>query len=666
MNASMPSEPAPYLFDEFIESGFEESISPFLTPSSRKWGRHLSLKASLLAAGLLLISFVLSFFPNWSPLSYLLLVLVYFLAGIPSLIDSIRDLSNLEINIDVLMTLAAFLSILIGSGMEGALLLVLFSVSGSIEESVTLKAKSAISSLRKLAPQMAWIVKPGGILHPCSVKDIQIGNSILIKAGEIVPLDGIVTAGCSNVNLVHLTGENLPAMKKVNDAVPAGARNLDGTLTLSVTHTSAESTLSKLVQLITQAQEARPKLQRWIDKITKRYAACIILLALGFALALPFLMGIPFLGQEGALYRALAFLIAASPCALVIAIPIGYLSAISACAKRGILLKGGITLDALSKCQTIAFDKTGTLTTGELIVVGIEPLSAQSKSDSAIDLGIALALERNVVHPIANAIEKYAAEKNIAPIDLQDFQSIPGYGLEGSISIEGSSKKVYLGHPDYLLAKLSAESFQNLQQQRESCEAQGQLLAVLQVGEAITLFKFQDQPRAHLKPLIHSLKVKYSMRLLMLTGDHEVSAQKVAKELGIDDVFANLRPEDKLDKITSLSQSGHLAMVGDGINDAPALARATVGISMGKVGSSTAIDASDVVLLHDNLELLDWLFGKAADTQRIIRQNVLLAAAAILFATTPALLGFVPLWLAVVLHEGGTILVGLNSLRLLR
>ena len=358
----------PAIFEEFFELGLQETVSPFLTPDSRQWGANLTLKSAILAAFLLLFAFALSFFPTVIPLSYMLLVAVYFLAGIPSLIESIEDLADFEINIDILMTLAAFSSVLIGSAMEGGLLLVLFALSGSIEDAVTSKAKSSISSLNKLSPTKASVVEADGTILERSIKDINIGTTILVKSGQVVPLDGIVIEGASSVNLVHLTGENMPVLKKLNDEVPAGARNLEGAITLTVIRTSSDSTLSRIIQLVTQAQEARPALQRWFDKLSKGYAMTIILLAFIFALALPFFLGVPFLGIEGSIYRALAFLIAASPCALIIAIPIAYLSAISICARRGILLKGGVTLDALASCSLIAFDKTGTLSYGRPVL----------------------------------------------------------------------------------------------------------------------------------------------------------------------------------------------------------------------------------------------------------------------------------------------------------
>jgi heavy metal translocating P-type ATPase len=635
------------ILSTFFELGQEESKSPFLIPKTRSWGVNLTLKSALAASFLLVLSFILSFYTP--PLAHFLLVLVYFLVGIPALIEAIEDLAVLEVNIDVLMTLAAFSSVLIGSGMEGALLLVLFALSHAMEDAVTAKAKDALQSLHKLSPTTALVMEENGEVIEKSLHDVDVGAKILIKAGEIVPLDGKVIHGTSSVNLVHLTGENFPVTKTIRDDVPAGAKNLEGALQMEVTRTSTDSTLARIIQLVTEAQSQKPTLQRWFDSLSRAYAITIITLSFLFALSFPLLLGIPFLGQEGSLYRALAFLIAASPCALIIAIPIAYLSAISVCAKMGVLLKGGMTLDALASCKNIAFDKTGTLTTGELRLERIE-----TKGDKTQALVFAASLEQNAVHPIAKAIEQYAKEKRVKPIALDHFKVIPGYGLEG----ETQGKKLYIGNPEYI------KDFPK--EKIEEIRKQGKLIALLLVDNEPTLFIFTDTPREGIHETLTALKTKRKMQLIMLTGDHAQNALHIADEFGIDDYYADLKPEDKVRHVSQLSDDHGLAMVGDGINDAPALARATVGIAMGKVGSETAIDASDIVLLQDNLELLDWLVGKAQKTQVIVRQNLIVATFAIIFASIPALAGLVPLWLAVIMHEGGTVLVGLNALRLLR
>lgn len=664
MTTSTSAENTPEYFTEFFELGQQESVSPFLSPDSRSWSINLTLKAAFIAAGLLFLSFICSFFPAIVPLGQLLLVFVYFLVGIPSLIEAVEDLVDGEINIDILMTLAAFSSILIGSGMEGGLLLVLFALSGAMEDAVTTKAKNALSSLHKLSPTKACIIEADGTLIERAIKEISIGTKILVKAGQVVPLDGNVIYGTSSVNLVHLTGENFPITKTIGDDVPAGARNLEGALTIQVMRTSAESTLTRIIELVTQAQESRPLLQRWFDRLSQTYATTIIILAFIFALSLPFFLHIPFFTVEGSVYRALAFLIAASPCALIIAIPIAYLSAISAFARRGVLLKGGVVLDALARCKTIAFDKTGTLTTGELTCIGIESLSSTSMSlDTA--LAIAYEMEKNTVHPIARAIINYAEAKSLKTYPLTHFKSIPGYGIEAVVALPDGPQNTYMGNANYIAQKLSSSDQQTLVKRTGEVEEQGELIAVLTIGTIPFLFRFRDTPRNNISKMLSAIK-RRGINTIMLTGDHQNGAKKIAKELHIDQFYAKLTPEDKLKHVTRLSQKNDLAMIGDGVNDAPALARATVGICMGKVGSTTAIDAADVILLNDNIELLDWIIGKAKDTQKIVKQNLILATTAIIIASLPALGGIIPLWLAVVMHEGGTVLVGLNALRLFK
>jgi len=642
------------LFDEFFDSGLEESVSPFLFPRSRKWGINLSLKVSFAAAILLVCAYLFSFFPERQPISHFFLLFTFFFAGIPALISSVEDIFNFEINIDVLMTLAAFLSILIGSGKEGALLLVLFSFSGAMEDAVRAKAKGALASLKKLSPQKAFVIEADGTMHERSVKDIVVGSIIHVKAGQIVPLDGNVIEGSSFLNLVHLTGENVPVSRTVGDSVPAGGRNLEGALTLEVTHTSSDSTLARIIQLIVQAQEAKPKLQRWLDKMSQRYALTIISLAVLFAISFPFLFSMPFLGNEGSIYRALAFLIAASPCALIIAIPIAYLSAVSACARQGILLKGGVILDALAKCKTLAMDKTGTLTTGELVCLG-----TKTYGEGGSLLSLAYSLERSAVHPIAQAIVNYAETQGVRPLAISDFAQIPGYGLQGIYQ----GKEAYIGLSSWILPKIAPHLRKLVETEMSVIQNRGELVTLMAYGESVALFRFSDALRPGIGKILKELQEKTHLRLIMLSGDHHASVQAVADALGIKEFRAELRPEDKLDYISHIED---LAMVGDGINDAPALARASVGISMGKVGSTTAVDASDIVLLQDNIELLAWLVKKSRQVVRIVKQNVIIAVGAIVFATLPALLGWIPLWLAVVLHEGGTVIVGLNALRLLK
>lgn len=651
----------PYLFEEFFSSDFEESVSPFLTPDSKGFGRSVQLKASIAAAICLACAFGFSF--HLHALSHVFLVLVYFLAGSKSLIDTIEDIKKFDINIDVLMTLAAFLSILIDSALEGGLLLVLFSLSGAMEDVVERKSKSALYRLHEIAPTFAQVILDSGKVVERSIKEISIGTRLMIRPGDVIPLDGLIVKGSSYVNLVHLTGESEPISKKEQDTLQAGSLNLDGSLVIEVIKTSAESTLSRIMKLIHHAQETKPTVQKLLDRFSKPYAITIICLSFAFIVTLPFLFGLPFAGTEGSVYRGLAFLIAASPCAIIIATPTAYLSAISSCARKGVLLKGGISLDALAQCKMIAFDKTGTLTTGNLKCRSFTRLCGSFLSEDEA-LSIAATLERQAHHPIAKAITEFAATKNLLLHEVASFKAVAGYGLEAKVILKNDTTDVFIGNPDYILSKMPID----LERKRlveKAVENTHFPLCVLLVGSDIFMFIFEDELRPGLATHLEKLKEQH-LDLMMVTGDHKQSAFHVAEAAHIDKVYYDLRPEDKLKIITEASSKEHLAMIGDGINDAPALAKALVGISMGQVGSDTAIDASDIVLLQDDLSLLPWVFNKSHATLRIVKQNLTLALGVIVFATTPALLGLIPLWLAVILHEGGTVLVGLNSLRLLK
>lgn len=620
------------------------------------WAKNLALKASFLSAFFLLIAFISSFYSE--PLSKLLLLFVYFISGTPALQNSIENLKKFKLNIGVLMTLAAFLSFFFGSEMEGGLLFVLFAFSNAMEKTASKKAKETLFRLSKLSPKLATVVQEDGTCLQKSVSEIEIESHILIRAGEIVPLDGIVVQGSSFVNLSHLTGESIPVSKSKGDQVKAGSRNLDGTLTLRVSSKNSDSTLSTIIQLIHQAQNAKPRLQRFLDSFGRRYAMIIIVLFFLFSICLPWIFPLPYFGGQGSIYRSLAFLIAASPCALIIATPTAYLSAISACARNGILLKGGgMTLDAFASCQTVAFDKTGTLTTGQLSLERVDSLSEEPACTIDQAIQMAASLERHATHPMAKAILESAKEKKLKPLKVDAFQSIAGSGLKGRIQ----QREILIGNAPFIREKLLSK-----RGLKPSLFEEGDAMTFLLIDQSLFVFCFKDSVRPQAFDAINDLKKTGKLDVMMLTGDHSKSGSAVAHTLGIKRFFANLRPEHKLKKVSELSEKSGLAMVGDGINDAPALARATVGISMGKIGSSMAIDASDIVFLKDDLSSLSWLYDKARKTVRIVRENLILSLMMIVIATIPALLGWAPLWIAVLLHEGGTLLVALNGLRLLK
>jgi heavy metal translocating P-type ATPase len=630
-----------FSYDDFFAKNLEESENPFLTPSSRKTGKDLSLKISICSAVFLLMSYATL---GSQEISSLLLGFVYFLSGTPALVQTIKDVKSSIINIDVLMTLAALLSVCIGAEHEGGLLLVLFAFAEAMEEMVDRKTKSALSHLNSLVPTLAIVVENENTRYQKAVQEISVGTKIFVPVGEIVPLDAKVVEGASFVNISHITGESIPVSKSVGDAVVAGSLLIDSPLTLEVTKPSSQSTLAKIIELITQAQKAKPQIQVFLDQFSGIYAKSIILLSLFFALALP-LFGVAFLGTEGSIYRSLAFLIAASPCALIIATPTAYLSSLSTCARNGVLPKGGTTLDSLSRCEYYLFDKTGTLTTGGLSCTRIEN---HTNYPLETILGIAASLEKNATHPIAHAIVKFAELKNAPQYPSTNVQVIAGKGVKGTVQISGASIDIFIGRSE-----------------REHLTEE--VVTILKIDGQEAIFHFKDELRPEACKVIEELK-KLG-RVFMLTGDRREVAQPIGRLLGleIEEIFADLSPEEKLEKIAELSKLKNCAMTGDGINDGPALVRSSCGIAVGSgLSSQTAIEAADIVLMKNDLNLIPQIVRQAKRTQSIVRQNLTIALTVIAFATTPSLLGLIPLWLAVILHEGGTVVVGLNSLRLLR
>lgn len=627
-------------YEEFFASGCQDSYNPLFSKQAKRVARLLPLFRSLVSLFFLIVAYLVK--PLNGSLMMASLGVVYFLSGTEALIETYRDLKEWRINIDVLMTLAAFFSLLLGAGLEGGLLLVLFALSEGMEEMVSQKTKSAISELNQMVPSTAWVVESSGEQKQRPLHQIGIGTKIFVRAGEVVPLDGKVIQGSAFCNIAHITGETVPAVKQPGDSVPAGSILVDSSLLIEVTSKRQDSTLFKIIELITEAQKAKPRVQQFLDRFSGTYAKSIIGITFFFALFLPF-FGIPLYGLNGSIYRALTFLIAASPCALIIATPTAYLSSISSAARKGVLLKGGIALDACAKCTQFAFDKTGTLTTGELDLIGIDQEGDSFPLEKALQ--IALSLERHSTHPIAASIERYATLKGISPLPMEEIEVVPGQGICGKIEIEGKLKSVFIGRH----AALQEENRMN---------------TTLSIEGHRTIFHFQDHVRPEAKEMVHEL-LRFG-QVVMLTGDKRSNAERVGQSVGIRELFSDLTPEEKLRKIEELSKQNRLLMAGDGINDGPALARATCGVSIGTgVASQTAVEAADIVLMKNDLLLIPETIRHAKRTMRIVKQNLAIAFSVIFSITTPALLGWIPLWLAVVFHEGGTVLVGLNSLRLL-
>ncbi|KAL2650473.1 hypothetical protein R1flu_018601 [Riccia fluitans] len=622
------------------------------------------------------------------------------LTAVPAGMDAAIDVAGGKVNIHVLMAVAAFASCFMGSPLEGGLLLAMFGLSHLAEDYFTERALGDVKALKESHPESALVLEPFDLKSPpplssipykkVNVNHVKIGCYILVKAGETVPVDGEVWQGRAKVTVEHLTGEAQPVEKRVGDTLPGGARSLDGVMIVKASKTWKDSTVARIVKLTEEAQHSRPTLQRWLDEFGERYSQAVVAMSVAVVFLGPLLFKWPFFsssGVRGSVYRALGLMVAASPCALAVA-PLAYAAAISACANKGILLKGGEALDALAQCDVVAFDKTGTLTTGDLVCKAIEPLHGhvfdeENYSDEICcvpncedeALAVAAAMERGATHPIARAVMEHSAGKDLPKIHVDNFHTVPGEGLFANVAQSeaqgGCPSRALLGSVDYIASSFKNPHESDNVRQAASSSAHGNELvqAALSVNNKVTLFHFEDKLRPHAADVIKTLRRKAGLRCVMLTGDRYASAQRVASAVGIDEVHCGLKPEDKLHKVTSMSRQkgriGGLIMVGDGINDAPALAAATVGIVLAKRASGTAVAVADVLLLQDAIDGVSFVIAKARQTTHLVEQSVALALSCIIMAGLSSVLGFLPLWLTVLLHEGGTLLVCMNSARAL-
>ncbi|KAI4315008.1 hypothetical protein L6164_027861 [Bauhinia variegata] len=637
--------------------------------------------------------------PKPRPFQNALIFIAFPLVGVSASLDALLEITSGKVNIHVLMALAAFASVFMGNSLEGGLLLAMFNLAHIAEEYFTSRSMVDVKELKENNPDFALVLDTTSGELPNTfdlayrrvpVHDVTVGSYILVGAGESVPVDCEVFQGSATITIEHLTGEVKPLEAKVADRIPGGARNLDGRIIVKATKTWKESTLNRIVQLTEEAQLNKPKLQRWLDEFGERYSKVVVVLSVAIAVIGPLIFKWPFFSTpacRGSVYRALGLMVAASPCALAVA-PLAYATAISSCAKKGILLKGGHVLDALASCQTIAFDKTGTLTTGGLAFKAMEPIyghsigNTRSKFSSCCTpscekeaLAVAAAMEKGNTHPIGRAVVDYSEGKDLPSVAVESFEYFPGRGLiatlNSSESGTGGAKllKASLGSVDFITSFCQSEDESRKIREAVNSSSYGSefVHAALSVNEKVTLIHLEDRPRPGVSNVIRELQDQARFRVMMLTGDHESSARRVATAVGINEVYCSLKPEDKLSHVKDISRDigGGLIMVGEGINDAPALAAATVGIVLARRASATAIAVADVLLLRENITAVPFCIAKARQTTSLIKQSVALALSCIVMASLPSVLGFLPLWLTVLLHEGGTLLVCLNSIRAL-
>lgn len=587
--------------------------------------------------------------------------------GLRAAWESIRELKP---DIDVLMVVGAGLAAVFGHPGDGALLLFMFTLAGALEHRALAKARDAVSRLARLMPNEALRRAEGG-WKPVKPDDLRPGDVVLIRAGETVPADGRVIAGASTVDQSALTGESLPRNVDAGDDIFAGTLNQAGALEAEVLRPIAESSLKKITALVIEAQAQRQPLQRIIDRLSTPYTICVFIAALAVFAAFS-LIGRDFSGEpigiDGAAIRAITLLIVASPCALVIATPTATLCGLNRAARAGLLVKGGEALERLARVRTIVVDKTGTLTTGQIEVTSVRPIPDASASIAAL-LPAVLAMEERSTHPIAAAITRYARAAGASPAEVRNFQMIAGRGIVA----EWQGREVRIGTPEFVCQALCTGLCPLVQQAVHALRLEGAITAALACDGRAAVFALSDTARPGARAFVSDTRAVGVERIVMLTGDNEVIARKVAAELHIDEVHASLLPEQKVDHVRRIRASlpplaagNHgLAVIGDGVNDAPSLAAADVGLAMGGVGADAALEAADVVVLADDLAVVPWGIGLAKRARRIMMINLAFAVGVIVLLAAAAVVGVMPIGVGVVGHEGSTLVVVGLSLTLL-
>lgn len=605
----------------------------------------------LLLAGIIAPRLGVGELGTWS-----LLLLSCIAGGWHVTIRSIAQLWQFKLDVDLLMLVAAIGAGLIGQLYEAAILLFLFSLGHGLEGLATDRARNAIRALGKLTPKTARVVRDG-VNQDLPVESILVGDFVRVMPGERIAVDGEVREGESAVDQSPITGESVPVHKVVGSGVFAGTVNGDGLLLVTTTRLSSQSTMARMIQLVEESQANKGRTQRLTEKFTRIYTPIVLA-------SVPTLIAIMTMGFDmtfpDAFLRAMAVLVGASPCALVISTPSAVLAGVAQAARSGVLIKGGMHLESLGTVRAIAFDKTGTVTQGRPEVTD---LVAADHSTAREVLSIALALDQHSSHPLAMAVGRRGRADGVEPSAIESVRAIPGRGVEGVV---GGAPALIAGPRAFGRNGVPPIPTQ-LRARIAELESQSRTVSVVSIGDRVVgAIAMADPVRPDVARIFGQLKALGISRLIMLTGDNSQVAATVAQQLGIDEVKAELLPEIKILEVKALMQKwGSVAMVGDGVNDAPALATATVGIAMGASGTDVALEAADVALMADDLSKLPVAVGLSRAARRTIKQNVIISLGVVAVLAPCAALGFVPLSGAVVLHEGSTVLVAFNALRLL-
>jgi Cd2+/Zn2+-exporting ATPase len=559
-----------------------------------------------------------------------------------------------SLDINVLMTVAVVGAMAIGEWSEAASVVFLFALAQWLETGSMERARGAIRALMDLTPVEAT-VRRGGVEARVDVEAVAVGELIIVRPGDKIPLDGVVISGESHVNQAPVTGESLPAEKRAGDEVFAGTINGRGALEIEVRKLRRDSTLVRIIHLVERAQAQRAPTQAFVDRFARSYTPAVLLLAAGVTIVPP-LFGQPF-GEW--LYRALVLLVIACPCALVISTPVSIVSALAAAARKGVLIKGGIHLERTGAIRCLAFDKTGTLTKGDIKVMAVQPLDGAS-ADTVVRL--AATLEARSEHPIARAILEYAAQTGVAPAPASGFQSLPGLGAEALV--EGQRSLI----GNHRLFEERALCTPEVHERLENLAAHGGTAVLVARGrETLGVIAVADEVRETGRDVIDLLRREGVAHLVLLTGDNATTAAAACRALGMDDYRAELLPEDKVTAVEELRRRyGTVAMVGDGVNDAPALAAADVGIAMGVAGSDAALETADVALMADELLKIPFALRLSRATLRNIKANIAFSLVLKAAFLVLAMAGLATLWMAVVADMGASLIVIANALRLLK
>lgn len=604
--------------------------------------------------------------PPWSWLFY---AGAYLAGGWFGLQASWQSLRQWTIDVDLLMILAALGAAVVNAPFEGAMLLFLFSLSNVLQAYAMDRTRKAIKSLMKLRPEKALARRDGRtVLLP--VAELAVGDILVVRPGENIALDSVIVEGSSAIDQASLTGESIPVSRSVGDPVFAGTINQTGGLEIRVTKLAKDSTIEKLVRMVEEAQSEKAETQRFLDRAEQFYAVGVILLTIGLIVVPLLFMKEPF---QTAFYRAMTVMVVASPCALIISTPASILSAIGGAARRGVLFKGGVHLERAATVKIVTFDKTGTLTEGKPrvtdVIVEDELYSFLTKpsAPALALLGLTGAIEVKSEHPLAQAIVTECHKHQIALSECTNFQSVSGKGASGVIGGRriGAGNARYFTSQNVTIPERFTAQLATLQDAGKTCVIVGEFDSTGSSAKLLGAIAIADVLRPEAISVIQQLKADGMERVVMLTGDNARVAQAIARQVGVDEFHADLLPEDKVKVIKELKNIGPVAMVGDGVNDAPALATATVGIAMGAAGTDVAMETADVVLMSDNLENIVFALALARRARRVIYQNLGFALAVILVLVVSALGFRLPLPVGVIGHEGSTVLVCLNGLRML-